>query len=183
MTVLELFAILLPCLLVMIAMWIVVRGFLKRESDTTRMLLGKEMEQMKNQLALKGKEITLPIRLQAYERMILFCSRIELGGLILRTHSAGMKTGELKNYLVAAIEEEFNHNVTQQMYMTEELWHMILLAKSEAIGIVKQISQGIPDEAPSQTLVEQLVIYTENEPQIGYLQAQSGIKKEVALLF
>lgn len=183
MTVLELIAIIASSLIVLVGMFVMVKGFLNRESDTTKMILGKEIEHFKTQIVLKNRETSLPIRLQAYERMALFCARIELGGLILRTHAAGMRVGELKMYLIGTIEEEFGHNVTQQVYISDDLWNLILLAKTEAINIIKMVAKTAGDDSPSQAFIDALVKYTQEEAQQGYIQAQQGIKKEVSLLF
>lgn len=183
MTILELLAIAIPSLLGMGAMVWVVRSFVNKESESARMQLSKEIETFKHKLTLKNREITLPIRIQAYERMTLFCSRIELGGLIQRIEHIPSKTRDLKGLIIGTIEEEFAHNVTQQMYMSEELWSAILLAKFEAISIVKMVANEVGDDQDSLQMLKGLAMQTEKQAQVGYIQAQSSIKKEVAMLF
>jgi hypothetical protein len=180
---LEILKFTIPALIVFLTAWLLLNNVLKQQNQTFAMFIGKEIEQSRAELKNKSKEITLPVRLQAYERMSLFCARIELAQLLMRTHSDGMLAGQLKNMMIATIEEEFTHNITQQMYMSEDLWNLILLAKAEAIGIIKNIATKTDHASTGQTLLDLLAAYSQDEPQIGYLQAQSGIKKEVALLF
>ncbi|MCP4441765.1 MAG: hypothetical protein GY810_22895 [Aureispira sp.] len=164
--------------------FVIIRAFLKRETDSVKGLLFREAENRKLEMALKVKDITLPIRLQAYERMTLFCSRIELGQLILRiSGSQGMSANKLKILLINAVDEEFNHNVTQQMYMSEELWEIISLARKEAVKIVTIVYKSLEVRASGKEFVEAFLEYSKEAPQQGYLQAQVAIKKEVALLF
>jgi hypothetical protein len=180
---LEILKFTIPALIVFLTAWLLLRNVLQQQNQTFALFIGKEIEQARADLKSKSKEITLPVRLQAYERMSLFCARIELAQLLMRTHSSGMLAGQLKNMMIATIEEEFTHNITQQMYMSDDLWNLILLAKAEAIGIIKNIGAQADHADAGQVLLDKLAAYSQEEPQIGYLQAQSGIKKEVALLF
>ena len=91
---------------------------------------------------------------------------------------------------MGGIEEEFSHNITQQMYMTDELWKIVLLSKQEAINILKNVYKELVEKAeidenqiPATAYIDVLSAYLEENPQMGYIQAQMGIKKEVALLF
>ncbi len=183
MDIFALLSVAIPFILGIIAMVVIVRGFLNKETESARMQLSKEIETFKHKLTIKNREITLPVRIQAYERMILFCSRIELGGLIQRIEHLPSKSKDLKALIVGTIEEEFSHNVTQQMYMSEELWNAILLAKFEAISIVKMVVNEIGEEQDSMELLKGLSVQTDRQAQVGYIQAQSSIKKEVTMLF
>lgn len=170
-------------LLVLATTYIIVRGFLRREGDAVKGLLFRETEARRFELQYKNREVTLPIRLQAYERMTLFCSRIELGQIIARLRPSVKTVKDFRILLAMTIEEEFNHNITQQMYMSEELWHIILLAKLEATNIVKQVAAPLSDDADAQLFVEAYLKHSETAPQSGHIQGQLAIKKEVSMLF
>lgn len=182
-TFLEILKFTLPALLVLITAWFVLKNVLDRQSEMFSMFVGKELEKVNTELKNKSRELTLPVRLQAYERMALFCSRIELSQVLVRSHSEKMSAGDLKASMILNIEDEFSHNITQQMYMSEDLWNIILLAKSEAIGIVKSIAAQVGEQASDEAFIQAFIASSKEEPQMGYLQAQSGIKKEVNLLF
>lgn len=182
--VIELLKIIIPALLVFLTAFVIIRAFLKRETDAVKGLLFRDAENKRLELALKVKDITLPIRLQAYERMTLFCARIELGQLIMRiSGSSDMSANKLKILLINAVDEEFSHNVTQQMYMSEELWEIITIARKEAVKIVTIVYKSLEIRATGKQFVEAFIEYSKEGPQQGYLQAQVAIKKEVATLF
>ena len=182
-TFLEILKFTLPALLVLLTAWFILKNVLARQSDMFSLFVGKELERVNAELKNKSRELTLPIRLQAYERMTLFCSRIELSQVLLRAHTDKMSAGELKSAMIYTIEDEFSHNITQQMYMSEDLWDIILLAKSEAISIVKTIGASVGDTASDEAFIQAFIEHSKANPQMGYLQAQSGIKKEVNILF
>jgi RimJ/RimL family protein N-acetyltransferase len=133
------------------------------------------------------------MRLQAYERMALFCSRIEMSQLVNNTAATTEMSAEMyKTALIMQVEEEFHHNITQQVYMTDDLWNIILLAKKEVIRICEKIyqdvesahqDQNLQGQASATAFLEALVKYMQDTPQIGYVHALTAIKKEVGILF
>lgn len=178
----QILAIISP-LFIFLTAWTVMRTFLRREGDVLRGFLLREAEARRFELQHKNRETTLPIRLQAYERMTLFCSRIELSQIIMRILPSCVTAKDLRIMLALSLDEEFNHNITQQMYMSTELWDIISLAKLEANSIIKKVSDTVPDDAKAQAWIDAFLQYVANAPQQGHVQAQLGIKKEVSLLF
>jgi hypothetical protein len=155
---------------------------LRNMEQLTTTFLMQESEKRRMETNKKQQEILMPLRLQAYERMTLFCSRIELGQLMFRLQE-NQKAKAFRYLLIANIEEEFNHNITQQVYMTDELWKMLQLAKTEAIKILEHVGKEVDPEASAQDFVNAALRYLDKEPQLGFIQAQIGIKKEVQSLF
>lgn len=90
-------------------------------------------------LAQKKKEV-LPIKLQAYERMLLFCERINPIKLLLRVKPIGDTTKDYLQLLLANIEQEHQHNMVQQLYINDECWNVIIASKSAVINKLKQIA-------------------------------------------
>ena len=158
-------------------------AFLVREAEYRK----QEADRRATELSKANKEITMPLRLHAYERMTMFCSRLELTNMLMRSTYLTGSTKQLKMELLFNIEDEFSHNVTQQMYMTDELWQIVLLAKKEATNIIKKIAAEVleksGEDASASDYIDALSAYLSDNPQQGYFQAQAGIKKEVALLF
>lgn len=180
-----------PALIVFLATVIInrstmntIKQFLDREGDAVKGLLLREAEDRAHQKQMKSKELTLPLRLQAYERMTLFCSRIDIVQIALRMNRGSNQNAKATQlHIIATIEEEFKHNVTQQMYMSEELWKIMLLAKTEAISIARKTLVVVDENSGSESFVTALFQSLKENPQVGHLQAQIAIKKEVALLF
>lgn len=86
----------------------------------------------------KSLEITLPLRLQAYERMCLFLERITLGNLLLRITPHTTTAQELQQVLLHEIREEYNHNLAQQIYISHAAWEKVNMAMNEITSIVNQ---------------------------------------------
>ena len=91
-------------------------------------------------LADKKKE-SLPIKLQAYERMLLFCERINPSKLLLRVKPIGTDVNSYLQLLNANIEQEFEHNMVQQIYISDDSWTAVLATKNAIINKLKQVAE------------------------------------------
>lgn len=134
----ELIKIVLPAALVLYAMYLIVKSF-----------LDKELQKQVISVREKNTEIVLPIRLQAYERMILFLERITPQNLLRRLNEGELKARELQHLLVHEIREEYSHNLSQQVYMSDKSWNAIQQAMEEVISIINQSAEGLENEARS----------------------------------
>jgi hypothetical protein len=138
---LEILKYILPSLVVMVTAFIVMRMFL--ESEQKRMG-SKEKSEM--------DKVIIPLRVQAYERMILFLERISPANLILRVAKPEMDAAQLQTALVRAIREEFDHNLSQQLYLSGEAWAQVKNAKEDMIRIINTASAQVDLQAPSHLL-------------------------------
>lgn len=111
-----------PAIIVGIIAYYFFDSFLKNEEGRRRFLLHKESQ----------KDI-LPTRLQAYERLTLFLERVNPSQLLIRVKPVTDDKKAYADLLVATIEQEFEHNLTQQIYMTSECWGAIKSAKNSMI--------------------------------------------------
>ena len=85
--------------------------------------------EMKFNALLEKKKESLPIKLQAYERLLLFCERLNPSKLLLRVNPIGTDSQSYLHLLLANIEQEYEHNLVQQIYVTEESWNAVKGAK------------------------------------------------------
>lgn len=90
------------------------------------------------QLLKENQKQALPLRLQAYERLALFLERINPTKLLIRVAPLGTDKMDYQNLLVHHIEQEYEHNLTQQIYVTDECWTMILTAKNTIIQNIRK---------------------------------------------
>ncbi len=95
-----------------------------------------QMLQMKIDEHKESLKVVTPIRLQAYERMALFLERISPNSLILRCFRPGMDLKALQTAMTKNIREEWEHNLSQQVYLTTEAWNRIREAKEEMINLI-----------------------------------------------
>lgn len=83
----------------------------------------------------------LPLRLQAYERMALFLERISFGKLLMRVKPGNYSLEEYENLLAGNIEQEFEHNLAQQIYISGECWNVIKTSKNATLGILRKTAK------------------------------------------
>ncbi len=101
----------------------------KNEDGRRRFLLHKDLQVN-----------ALPTRLQAYERMTLYLERITPSKLLLRVAPTSSDKNAYESMLIKAIESEFEHNLAQQIYVSEECWNIINTAKNATIQLIRKAS-------------------------------------------
>ena len=98
-----------------------------------------------------------PLKLQAYERLILLADRIALPNLISRVSQPGLSVREMQNLLVQTVRQEYDHNITQQIYVSPEAWDAIRNLKEQNLLIINQVASYLPDTATGQDLNKSLL--------------------------
>jgi len=94
------------------------------------------------ELMSQKRKDSLPIKLQAYERLLLFCERINPVKMLIRIQPLSNDTSGYLQLLIANIEQEFEHNLVQQIYISDENWTAIYAAKSAVINKLKQVAEN-----------------------------------------
>lgn len=141
----------------------------------------EKKRQMKS--ALKNRKLITPLRLQAYERVILFLERISVESLIMRVSEGGMTSKQLHANLLATIRAEFEHNLSQQIYISDEAWEIVKSARVNTIKIISLSAEKIPDEAPYLQLSTKILQAVMEMDKTPTSVAIDFIKKEVQKLF
>ena len=95
--------------------------------------------------------------INAYERLALLCDRIQPDKLAMRLQNSQLTTQDLSQTMIVAIQQEFDHNITQQIFVSESLWNIISLAKDEALYQIIKISSTLQQDGPSKNLTEALM--------------------------
>ena len=142
----------------------------KNEEGRRRYLLNKEAQ--KN---------ALPLRLQAYERMSLYMERINPTKLLIRIAPISNDKNDYENLIIAHIEQEFEHNLTQQIYMTDECWTIIVTAKNATIQMIRKANMS--DRVDNADKLREVVISDLMEKQSPSNAALAFIKNEVGQLW
>lgn len=121
-------------------------------------------------------QVAAPIRLQAYERMALFLERISPESLILRCYQPGMDMKMLQNVLTKNIRDEWEHNLSQQVYLSAEVWAHIREAKEEMVNMVNSAAVSLPAGADPTTLAAS--IFEANHKQSAVTTALEFLRDE-----
>jgi len=128
---LELFFTALPTIIVAVLAYFFFQNYFESENRRRRYILHKE-----------SQKSTLPLRLQAYERLSLFLERIDPTRLLVRLTPTSNDKTEYENYVIAQIELEFEHNLTQQVYVSAECWNVIVTAKNATIQTIRKTNMS-----------------------------------------
>ncbi len=163
---------LLPAAGILYAMYLVVRSF-----------LNKDMEKRLLAVQAKSKDTTLPLRLQAYERLCLFLERITPNNLLLRLNDPGYSASEFQQVLVQHIREELGHNLSQQIYVSDDCWSLTKNAAEETIALINQAAQGTDDEMKSIDLAKRVFEMVMNNQVEPTTHALNFLKQEIRQFF
>lgn len=164
--------ILIPASVVLYAMYLVTRTFVQ-----------KEVELKKLEVRGRSIETILPNRLQAYERMTLFLERVSPQNLLVRLTTPGLPAREFHQLLLGEIRNEYNHNASQQVYMSDEVWSVIRNAKEDLIVTINDAASEMPMEATSLDLSKKIFEKTVNKPVDPIMHALTELKKEIQRTF
>ncbi len=143
---LELAQITIPGLLVLLAAYYVLRDLMKNEERNRLYAMRKESAKTLN-----------PIRLTAYERLALFLERIQPDSMILRVQNGSMNVKDLHLALLSTVREEFEHNVTQQIYVSADVWLVTKNAKESIVQLINTCASELPDEMPAIELAKLII--------------------------
>ncbi len=130
----------------------------------------------------KQTDKTLPLKLQAYERLSLFCERIALPSLILRLRESNMTVDQLRFALMLSVQKEFEHNLSQQIYVSAPLWQIIRFAKDETLSYVNLTAKEMNGSDDASALADRLLSKNEENQGFAVTKALEAIKKEVNVL-
>ncbi|GAB3173260.1 DUF7935 family protein [Telluribacter humicola] len=131
----------------------------------------------------KNSETVLPLRLQAYERMCLFLERITPNNLLVRLAGSATSSLDFQQVLLSEIREEFNHNLAQQVYMSNDAWEEIKKAMNEVVSLINQAAGEVEADAPANDLARKIfekVIQQDIQPSTHALKV---LKQEIQSVF
>ena len=148
-----------------------------------RNMLGQQLHLQSQKMREKRQSTVLPLKLQAYERLSMLCERIAIPGLVMRIQSEDMNCATFKVALLMAIQQEFEHNVTQQIYVSDQLWEIIKATRNDLYAFIDLVSEKVDKKEPAHHLAGSLLAYLEQRESDPIHTAQSAIRKEAALLF
>jgi hypothetical protein len=150
---------------------------------TMKVFVGNEQMRLQEEYRKNATNLVLPARLQAYERMVLFLERISPESLVLRAHKGDISAHQLHLEIIRSIKTEYEHNLSQQIYISASAWHLIKNAKEEILKAINIASSKINENASGLELGKVII---EVSSQVSILPNQIALdylKKEVNTLF
>ena len=134
------------------------------------------------EIQMEKSKATVSLRLQAYERLTLFCERITIPNLIKRLRTEGASAEDLRMSMLIAIQQEFEHNITQQVYVGEKLWNIVKIARDNTAEIINIAAEGLETNADSKALIDAVFKILTEQQGDSLAKAQAAIRQEAAIL-
>jgi hypothetical protein len=125
------------------------------------------------------EKVLYPLRLQSCERLILFLERITPGNLVLRVHQHDLTASQFHAALIQAIREEFEYNLSQQLFVSTPTWELVRNAKEEMISTINQAASRINENATPNDLVSQILQSAVEKSDVRIKSAIEAVKKEI----
>lgn len=156
----------------LIAMYYVLRNDIQQFFDLKTLALNKE-----------NRAQLLPVRIQAHERLIIFVDRISPSNLLVRLHQQGIDLQSLQAGIVNEIKTEYQHNITQQLYVSNATWDVVRKLKDDTIAMINNAVKGLPHDVNgvelSKTILQHMATISENP----YELTIALIKKDMQQMF
>ncbi len=168
---LEIIKITVPALIVFFTVYYLMKTYLDKQYQL------RVLEFRQNQ-----SNTTIPARLQAYERLSLFCERIAIPSLMLRLREDGQSNALLRMAMLLAIQQEFEYNITQQVYVSDQLWQIIKLSRDNTVMDINGLYEQVDPKGPSKELATVLLTQNEGQSANALNTALLAIKKEASIL-
>jgi len=168
--IIELFSYTIPSLITGLIAYYFFKEHTRNEDGRRRFLLKKDMQ-------VKA----LPLRLQAYERMTIFLERIAPSKILLRISPKSSNKESYELLLIQTIEQEFEHNLSQQIYVSDKCWSIIVTAKNATIQLIRKAS--LLEKANSADKLREVILTEMMERRAPSDAALSFIKDEVSNLW
>ena len=123
------------------------------------------------------------LRLQAHERLIVFIDRINPSNLFVRLHQPGMPAKTLQTHILNEIRAEYQHNVTQQLYIASVSWNVICKLKEDTIAMINNATAGLPADATGTELSRKVLEHMAGIKENPYEMTLEFLKKDIHKLF
>ncbi len=166
----QLLQIILPSLLTALVIFLVIREFFKSEEKRRTAELNKQVSSQ-----------TLPMKIQAYERITIFLERLNPNSLVLRVNKHNMTNKQLYHALIQSIKQEYEHNISQQLFISNGVWELIKTAKEETIKLINiAYSKVAPDNSSNELSLTIINLANSIDKKLPHEIALEYIKKEAS---
>ncbi len=138
-TVLMILTVIIPGIAMLVVVYILMNSYTKQNARQFEYLAEEQSilrEKMNTETKSQSKKVSIPLIFQAYERMILFLERINPPNLITRTLKTKMTVSSLQSILLATVREEYEHNMSQQLYVSNASWDLVKAAKEDVMRLI-----------------------------------------------
>lgn len=169
----DILKIILPAAAVFLAVYFLVSRF-----------FDNEQKRREHELKKTAQNLITPQKIQAYERLVIFLERITPSNLVIRVNKHGMTSRQLHQELIHTIKSEYEHNISQQIFVSHNSWELIKTAKEEVIKLINISSSKVAADVPSNELAMMILNIVANlDKKMPNEIALEYVKKEIAQIF
>lgn len=161
----------IPSLIVLLATWLVMHNLFKNEEQ-------KRLWELKK---LSQKEIS-PIRMRAYERLSLLLERTTPEHILVDMPLAEMTVLQVQQRLMQTVRMEYDHNLSQQIYVSDEVWQLITTAKEQTIAFINAMAQQLPEGSTALDYAKVLITAYSSNGETANDRALQALKDEARSL-
>ena len=166
-TFLEIIKLILPAGIVFITAYYLINKFFEQENNKKGI-----------DLKLANQNLLTPIRLQAYERVVLLLERINPSSMVMRANK-NVNSSMLQGELLKTIRNEYEHNLSQQIYMSNKAWEGVMKAKEETIKLINVAASKTDPNASGLELAQAIIGVSSQLSSLPTKEAINFIKKEI----
>ena len=161
----------IPALCVLLATWLVMHKFYKSETE-------KRLWELKR---LSQKEIS-PLRMRAYERLALLLERTTPEHMLMDVNLTEMTILQLQQHMMRTIRLEYDHNLSQQVYVSDEVWQQIISARDQMVAFINALAQQLPADASTLDYAKMLITAYSTNGDTANEKALQALKNEARTL-
>ncbi len=172
MEILEILKYTLPSFIVFLTAYFIIKKFMDNETKKRAF-----------EISSMNSELITPVRLQAYERLALFLERISPEFLIMRSNKPGMTAKQLQTELLSVIRSEFEHNLSQQIYISNKAWEVVKNCRANLLKIINTSADVVSPDSPSITLSKTILEKIMDMEKSPTDEALEFIKNEIQKTF
>ncbi len=144
--IIDVLKIILPSVVLLMAVYYIVGSFFRNSENRYKL-----------KVVRGNQKLITPIRLQAYERLVLFLERISPESLVMRVNYSANTSEQLHNELLQTIRAEYEHNLSQQLYVSVEAWNSVKNAKNYTISLINNAANEMSEDAPAIELSKKIL--------------------------
>jgi hypothetical protein len=169
---LEILKYILPSLVVFAAVYFVIRSFFDHQ-----------VKQLREDKQEESRKASTPLRFQAYERITLFLERISPSNMVLRVNRPGMSKEALQAELLRTVREEYEHNLAQQIYISDKVWEYVKTAKEEVLSDINTAAAQMKEKDTAAVYGQKLINLYADRKSNAHDAALGIIKKDIREMF
>ena len=176
----------IPSVVILLTAYFMFKRFIDWNTETYKQIINSLEKSSKNpveDVKYKEKESVISLRLQAYERVLLYLERINPVNLVVREIEPKLTAAQYSKKLLNIVQNEFDHNITQQLYISNDVWTLVKNAKEEVLSLINTAAKNVEPDEPAVKLAEKILDINSTKETDPVENAILALKSEMKSVF